>query len=535
VPGSVPFSRSALKPQRALLTLAVITLAGLALRIAWAGQQPLWSDEALTLVIAKWPVQDLLFRPVDPTPGLYYLLHKWLVADDASITAVRGISIVAGTLSIPAVYAVGRLAISRSAGLLAAALLALSPVLIDYSQEARVYALELLLVLASAAGLLAWTRRLGGSGGGLGLAIFAVATVLVFSAHLVSIFWVIPVMPLAISATVRRGTPAQKRLFLLCAVLMALGAAFEIERLLWRVSIGGGFSWLAQASPLDALATWGRTVLPLSNSRTVSIGAVILVVMLIGWRIVVNRDQWHAWIVEHDVAARVIAIMLLAPIGVWLIGFVLVPIFMPRTILIGIPGFILLLVLVVHLERKPWPALALMLLFGLSLILTGPVREKEDWRSVAGALQRNVRPGDVVVVCPEWKYPALRHALTPLLDVPAVTTSGEGMVLTEAPVGSNRAWAQNYFRASVEPLMRQKMKQPAIFPSQATVARPFRRAWLVDSECGTEQRRSVQAWLGRGRWALALDRPATVQHAGIRLWRFEGERPIARLVLTVPS
>jgi hypothetical protein len=257
--------------------------------------------------------------------------------------------------------------------------------------------------------------------------------------------------------------------------------------------------------------------------------------MLIGWRIVVHRDEWRAWCAEHEVAARVIAIMLLAPIGVWLIGFVLVPIFMPRTILIGIPGFILLLVLVAHLERKPWLPPALMLLFGLSLILTGPVREKEDWRSVAGALQRSVRLGDVVIVCPEWKYPALRHAIARLRDVPAVTTFGERMVLMEAPVGGNRAWAQNYFRTSVEPLMRQKMKQPAAFPSRVIETRPFRRAWLVDSECGNGQRRSVQAWLGRGRWALALDRPATVQHAGIRLWRFDGEQPVARPVLTVPS
>ena len=62
--GSVPFSRSALTSQRALWVLAAITLVGLVLRVVWAGEQALWSDEALTLVIAKWPVQDLLVRPV---------------------------------------------------------------------------------------------------------------------------------------------------------------------------------------------------------------------------------------------------------------------------------------------------------------------------------------------------------------------------------------------------------------------------------------------------------------------------------------
>jgi mannosyltransferase len=135
---SVPLSTSEPTPQRVAWGLVLITLAGFLLRIAEAGDQPLWSDEALTLVLAKWPVEDLLLRPIDPTPGLYYLLHQWLITDSAGLVAIRGISIVAGTLSSPAIYAIGRSAIGRSGGLLSAALLALSPALIDYSDEARV-------------------------------------------------------------------------------------------------------------------------------------------------------------------------------------------------------------------------------------------------------------------------------------------------------------------------------------------------------------------------------------------------------------
>ena len=522
--GSVPFSRSALTPQRALWALAAITLAGLALRIAWAGQQSLWSDEALTLVIAKWPVHDLLVRPVDPTPGLYYLLHKWLIPDGASLTAIRGISIVAGTLSIPAIYAVGRQAIDRPAGLLAAALLALSPPLVDYSQEARVYALEILLVLVSAAGLLAWVRRLGGTGGGLGLVTFAVATVLAFSAHLASIFWVIPAVPLAFWATLRRGTPSQKRWFLLCAILMAIGAADEAQRLLWRVSLGGGFVWLKQASPVDALAAWGRSLLPLGpfDSRVLSVAILFVVAALIGWRLIVQRDRARAWRGEHEVGARVIAIMVLAPIGVWLIGFVLVPIFMPRTILLGIAGFILLLALVVHLERKSWLGPALALLFAASLILTGPVRRKEEWNAVAAALKSNVRAGDAIIACPDWKYPALRHAITTPLDAPAVTLFGNRMVMMDRSIGGD-AWTQNYFRIFLEPPMRLLLKQPAALPTRPAMTPSFQRAWLVESECSPEQRRAIQSWLGQGRWSPAFVSPATSQRSAIRIWRFDGE------------
>ncbi len=515
--------------------LAAITVGGLVLRIAWAGQQPLWSDEALTLVIAKWPAWDLLVRPVDPTPGLYYLLHKWLIPDDASLTAIRGISIVAGTLSIPAIYVIGRLAISRSAGLLAAALLALSSALVDYSQEARVYALEILLVLVSAAGLLAWTRRLGGKGGGLGLATFAFATVLAFSAHLASIFWVIPAVPLAFWATFRRGTPSQKRLFLICAMLMALGAGLEVQRLLWRASLGGGFVWLTQASPLDALATWGRVLLPLGplDSRAVSIAVLVVAAALVGWRLAAHRGELRAWRVEHEVGAWTIAIMLAAPLGVWLLGFVLVPIFMPRTILLGIAGFILLLALVVHLERKPWLAPALGLLFALSLILTGPVRQKEDWNGVAAALKGDVRVGDAILACPDWKYPALRHAITAPLKAPALTMFGDRMVLVEATIGHSDTWKQDYFRTLLEPPMRLLMKQPAALPTRPATLPPLHRAWLIESECGAEQRRAIRAWLGQGRWSLALNSPATSQRSAIRVWRFDSERPADRDIIEV--
>jgi hypothetical protein len=518
-----------------LAALAAITLAGLVLRIAWAGQQSLWSDEALTLVIAKWPVHDLLVRPVDPTPGLYYLLHKWLIPDGASITAIRGISIVAGTLSIPAMYAIGRLAIDRFAGLFAAALLALSPPLVDYSQEARVYALEILLVLVSAAGLLAWTRRLGSAGGGLGLGTFGVSTVLAFSAHLASIFWVIPAMPLALWATLRRGTPSQKKWFFVCAGLMAIGAADEAQRLLWRASLGGGFVWLKQASPIDALATWGRVLLPLGrfDSRMVSVGVLLAAAALIAWRLVVHRDQWRAWCAEHEVGARVIATMAVAPIGVWLIGFVLVPIFMPRTILLGIPGFILLLALVVHFERKPWLAPALVLLFTCSLILTRPVRQKEDWNAVASILKGDVRSGDVIIACPDWKYPALRHAMAAPLAAPVVTLLGDRMVLMDRSAGHGDAWMEDYFHTFLEPPLRLLMKQPAALPTHPAVMPPFGRAWLVESECGAEQRRSIAVWLGPGKWSPPFVSSATSQRSAIRIWRFDSERPAARAVVEI--
>ena len=47
--------------------LLAITLAGFALRFVDIGKWPLWGDEALTLLVAQWPLRNLFLDPVDPT------------------------------------------------------------------------------------------------------------------------------------------------------------------------------------------------------------------------------------------------------------------------------------------------------------------------------------------------------------------------------------------------------------------------------------------------------------------------------------
>ena len=51
-------------------------LVGLVLRTVAIGREGLWTDEALTLVIAHLPVWDMITKPTDPTPFLYYALAQ---------------------------------------------------------------------------------------------------------------------------------------------------------------------------------------------------------------------------------------------------------------------------------------------------------------------------------------------------------------------------------------------------------------------------------------------------------------------------
>jgi hypothetical protein len=125
----------------ALRVLAVVILAGLAVRLAVP--RGLWLDEAISVHQANLGMHDMFENLYygDRHPPLHHL-SLWLtvrVFGDGEL-AVRLPSLIAGTMVIPALYALGRELYDRRTGLIAAAFGAASPLLIWYAQEARMYA-----------------------------------------------------------------------------------------------------------------------------------------------------------------------------------------------------------------------------------------------------------------------------------------------------------------------------------------------------------------------------------------------------------
>lgn len=129
---------------------AVILLA-LGLRLARLCFQPLWWDEGWSLYFAMTSVGSMLkLTAVDIHPPFYYLLlHVWTGLFGSSALSVRLLSVLIGTATVPLLYCTGRQLLGKSAGLLAAFLLAVSPFHIYYSQEVRMYGLVTFLGLAA--------------------------------------------------------------------------------------------------------------------------------------------------------------------------------------------------------------------------------------------------------------------------------------------------------------------------------------------------------------------------------------------------
>jgi hypothetical protein len=140
----------ALRPRsrdhRAWLLVAGFAALGLAIRLLVV--RGIWVDEAISVDQARMPVGDMLddLRDTDNHPPLHHLL-LWVslrLLGDGEL-AVRLPSILAGTLLVPALFLAGRELFDRRAGLAAAAFGAIAPLLVWYSQEARMYVLVMLL------------------------------------------------------------------------------------------------------------------------------------------------------------------------------------------------------------------------------------------------------------------------------------------------------------------------------------------------------------------------------------------------------
>jgi uncharacterized membrane protein len=113
---------------------------GLVLRLAVP--RGIWLDEAISIHQAHLSLHDLFANLYngDRQPPLYHLT-LWLtirIFGDSEF-AVRLPSLIAGTLTIPVLYELGRELYDRRTGLLAAAFATISPLLIWYSQEVRMY------------------------------------------------------------------------------------------------------------------------------------------------------------------------------------------------------------------------------------------------------------------------------------------------------------------------------------------------------------------------------------------------------------
>jgi 4-amino-4-deoxy-L-arabinose transferase-like glycosyltransferase len=374
------------RPSRKTLLLAGLVLLGAILRIWNLGAESLWQDESWTWGLIQGNPRDLIHRLIhfDAHPPFYFLLVQAWSIFGMSDTWIRLLSAVFGVASLPAMNRLVSRMGGSTAGLVATALLTVSPYHVYYSREARSYALLFLLCIVSLDLLL----DLLASPSRKKWIAFAVVTTLLPLTHYMGAFFI--AAEVAAVGLLHRERPGFLKEFILASAgAFALFLPWLPTAFLHVTTVGAGF-WLS---------------FPTLSGLTFSMCSLVVSPFFMG-----NLGYWLAagfyglalGSVRRPREIALAAVLILPPAGELLVSLQR-PLFYTQTFqYILIPLFALC---AIGLARLPGPrcimALALLLAAMIpGLVRTETLRAKEDWRGAVAWIDASIGAGDRVVVQP---------------------------------------------------------------------------------------------------------------------------------------
>ncbi len=362
------------------LPLAAIVCLAVVLRFGTLGVQGFSDDELFTVWLVRMPLGHMLstVSETEATPHLYYFL-AWLFERllGSGETAMRVLPALLGTLTVPVVYLAGALSGSRRAGLAAAGFAAAAPFLVWYSQEARAYALMILLTAVALACLLAFLG--GGSRRALGG--WALASALGLASHYFAAFLFVPEAALL----VYRGRGDLRRRGAALALPLLVGVALLPLAVHQRRAVGdaGG---IGSRALLDRVVAIPKNLLvgyavPAEQVVTIAGGILATVGLVLLLRVERGPALRTAALIASVIASALAVAIGLAWAGLdYISSRNLVLLLVPTAVLLGI-GF--------ASSRAGWAGLgALVAVMIVTVVgIAGDVRyQRRDWRGAAQAL-----------------------------------------------------------------------------------------------------------------------------------------------------
>lgn len=433
--------------------VAAATALAFVLGLVQLGTDSLWVDDGFTFTHAR--LGDADFWSVvahHEMNGVVYsvLMHGWLQLGQSE-TWLRLPSVLFATAAVPVLWLLGRRLFDERVGVTAAFLIAVNAFVVEYSHEARTYALTLLLATAS---VLALVRMIDRPSTGRWVAWVAL-TALLAHAH----FFGVLVIGAEVAAVLGRGTLATPRR----ALLKGFGViGVLLLPIAWFLASGGDKGQVDAAPPLSPvrfIGVFGRLVGNGGPLLLALVGVAIAVALYHGLRSIwvargVRTDaQWSVLLCTAWVAVPITTVALLS---------VVKPLFGARWLLLVAPALMLLASAGVWQIRPT--ALGRVLLGAIvimSLVSTAyfyPRDPRDDFRSATAYVLDHAEPGDAIVFQPWFtrvtftvyadRSPARRDELVPLdpdapwgdwllIDEPPELTPERAQTLIE---GHDRVW-----------------------------------------------------------------------------------------------
>jgi mannosyltransferase len=394
------------------LSVAAVLVVACVTSIVSIGRASFSLDESVSTTLARAPwstfTQTVLHR--EANMSLYYVLLRLWVVFGHSEAVVRTLSVLAAVGAIAVIMAVTRRLFSRRVALIGGLLLCIDPLVVMFSQDARGYALSLLLVSASSAVFVVAVRRPVGPGESVVPArwwiwvAYAVLSALAAYAN----FWA-ALVPLAHGASLaflpRRSAPWRR----LVPTGIGLGVLLVPLALLIHATDSSGVNWAAGSSA-GKLFTTARADLP---HPVIDVG-VFVVVGAVVWAVAfLRRQPTTQELVSHRVEAWPVAFALcwmVVPLAVVvLLSLAYKPLLVVRYLVICLPPFIMLVSYGLSRLRRSRATAALAGLVIVSVVGVGALYahgSPQDWRAAVASVAARAEPGDgVVIFAPYTRIP----------------------------------------------------------------------------------------------------------------------------------
>ena len=363
------------------------------------GTLSLWNDELFSRYYAdlfglKYLWTAGMLR--ESSPPLYYMLIEgWMRLFGTSEVALRSLSLAASVLSLPLVYAIGKELFDRKCGLLAALVFALSPMQIDYAQEARTYALLLLPICTV---LWALAKFMRGDARYRVLLIYAACAVIAIYCHATAVFFVAACNLVALAwllteRMIDRRTALVR--WLGVNLIVGLLSIPELAAMLTQSSGGNGLNWITPFRPgaivhmLSTLAT-GRA----TPYRWPGVELTLVLLACLGICLLAIRPRPRAFALLIAVPAIFVGLMVAASLAQ--------PIFIDRVFLwLGVPLAVALgAALGIPNRLRPLLLVLTLLTGAVGLGYHYTEARKEPWSKLVQRVGSDLASADHVVVAP---------------------------------------------------------------------------------------------------------------------------------------
>lgn len=428
------------------LALLAIVAVGVLLRLHGLTRTSLWLDEGFSVQIAVLERERFLELLMSDThPPLYYAaLIGWTLLFGAGEHAMRLLGVVIGVLTLPVVFAIGRLLAGPRVALMASALLATSSLHIRYSTEVRMYALLVLF-----AGIAIWGGVLFATSPGdaraqqRGVAAFVGGAICAAWTQVAGVFMLPGLSLLMLAGWWFGGRPAGMLRRFLVAQGLVIGALALSAPVFVRLAANAASltSWIPRVSPRIVAELVGSlvgqrlgTILTLPVA-TVAVAGLLAVAAHGAW-------TWRKRPLPLLFAVLVGGLPFLLTI---LVSLLSKPIFMLRVHLWAlIPLYVLTAVALTDLLRRRAGVLVASFVIATQILALYAYHvewRRPEWREAIAAIAAEYRPGDMILVPRLPGAEALvAYYAPPLTSAVHGLDRVEGIAALPVPPGGSRVW-----------------------------------------------------------------------------------------------